>query len=145
MIKHFHELCGSGNHISRNKTEKALFKKKMFQMRLFLNEMWIKKKEKRSKPSLQKWRACIYSGHHKFICWLSNRTHNSTWEAQFSKENPPYIFTVSGIIYILYIYNIYLCLWFMSWLVTNDVRVIVERSTLSVMSGCSVSESYFKT
>lgn len=33
----------------------------------------------------------------------------------------------------------------MSWLMTNDMRVIVERSALSVMSGCSVSESYFKT
>lgn len=49
--------------------------------------------------------------------------------------------------YILYIYNIYSCLWFMSWLMTNDMRVIVEHSALSVsiMSGCSVSESYFKT
>lgn len=28
---------------------------------------------------------------------------------------------------------------------TNDMRVIVERSALSVMLGCSVSESYFKT
>lgn len=28
---------------------------------------------------------------------------------------------------------------------TNDMRVIVERSALSVMSACSVSESYFKT
>lgn len=28
---------------------------------------------------------------------------------------------------------------------TNDMRVIVERSALSVTSGCSVSESYFKT
>lgn len=35
----------------------------------------------------------------------------------------------------------------MSWLMTNDMRVIVERSALSVsiMSGCCVSESYFKT
>lgn len=37
----------------------------------------------------------------------------------------------------------------MSWLMTNDMRVIVECSALSlsisIMLGCSVSESYFKT
>lgn len=33
----------------------------------------------------------------------------------------------------------------MSWLMTNDMRVIVERSALSILTGCSVSESYFKT
>lgn len=49
----------------------------------------------------------------------------------FSNENPSYIFTVSGIIYILYIYNIYPCLWFMSWLMTNNMQVIVARSALS--------------
>lgn len=33
----------------------------------------------------------------------------------------------------------------MSRLMTNDMQVIVECGALSVMSGCSVSESYFKT
>lgn len=28
---------------------------------------------------------------------------------------------------------------------TNDMRVIVERCALSIMSACAVSESYFKT
>lgn len=70
---------------------------------------------------------------------IVHEKHNSP------KRNPSYIFTVSGIIYILYIYNIYSCLWLMSWLMTNDMRVIVERGALSAVSACSVSESYFKT
>lgn len=70
---------------------------------------------------------------------IVHEKHNSP------KRNPSYIFTVSGIIYILYIYNIYSCLWLMSWLMTNDMRVVVERGALSAVSACSVSESYFKT